>query len=192
MRRYATSTRRRTGFTGVPLRTARPVERIVPVVGMTTASRMSTFQRLVRAHVAALPIQRSPGSSKGTTVLRELCFIVTQPSIVADWDSALTWSDATASHGASHHVGRPTIRIRWSKRLSGPRDMLLGFDNIERAPDKLDVQKPMNQMVTTFKFIVSLLHFRSRWRANHAHRTRPSRHCYNPHIPWAGSLRLGR
>jgi hypothetical protein len=37
-----------------------------------------------------------------------------------------------------------------------------------RPPDKLDVQKLGNQMVATFKFIVSLLHFRSGWRANHA------------------------
>jgi hypothetical protein len=137
MKRYAASTGPKTNLTGVRSLTAHLAGRIVPVVGMTTAIRMSTFRRLARARVVALPIQRSLELSRGTTVWRELCIIVILPRNVADWASALTWRGVMASHGVSHHAGQPTIRIRWSRRSSGQSDMFPGFGNIERPINAL-------------------------------------------------------
>jgi len=60
-------------------------------------------------------------------------------------------------------------------------------------PEKLDAQMTANVQLGTFQFLISLLHFRSGWGANHAlQRTRRKRRGCNRCVPCAGSLSLGR
>jgi hypothetical protein len=76
--------------------------------------------------------------------------------------------------------------------------MLLSETEITKLwpPEELDTQVPDKQCAVEFQFFTSLLRRGGGWFANHALHPatagRPSRHCCNRCVPWAGSLSLGR